>query len=268
MFVVSLGSGSSGNATLIRTANGESVLLDCGVPSARLLAHLRALHIAPASLRAIVLTHLHSDHTQSAALLHNRYGVPVCVGPVAHRTHMLTNVAPSVFPSDRPFMIGEMRWVPHAVPHDATETFGFVVEADGCNVAVFTDLGSDHGEITTAIGTADLVMIEANYDREMLRNSRYPAFLKTRIGGRNGHLSNDACASLLARAFTTDRPRDIWLAHLSAENNTPEHATETVTTALRAVGLTHMRVAALPRHERGPIWSAVRHRQLPLFGTD
>ncbi|MHB8646459.1 MAG: MBL fold metallo-hydrolase, partial [Thermomicrobiales bacterium] len=135
-------------------------------------------------------------------------------------------------------------------------------------VALFTDLGGTSDAIRAAIGMADLVVIEANYDAAMLDAGSYPWFLKARIKGRGGHLSNADCGTLLAQAFTDDRPRDVWLAHLSANNNLPEAAVETVTFALHAAGIRRATVTALPRYTNGPIWQCVRHQQLTLFSGE
>lgn len=265
MRVVSLGSGSSGNATLVESANGVRTLVDCGVAPARLFKHLAALGVRPDTLTAIVLTHEHGDHTQSAPVLRERYGIPVFAGPATLQASWLAPIISHAFDPAAAWAIGDLVFTPYAVPHDASETYGFAIDADGCRAALFTDLGSETGEIAPALARADLVVVEANHDREMLQNGAYPWFLKQRIGGRNGHLSNIQCAALLTRAFSDDRPRTVWLAHLSAHNNTPEVAVETVAGALALTGQTQTTVAALPRYARGPVWQAVRHQQLPLF---
>ena len=162
--------------------------------------------------------------------------------------------------------VGDLTIVPCRVTHDAAATYGFRVGADGCTAAIFTDLGGTSDAVRAAVAGADLTIIEANYDREMLDNGNYPWFLKSRIKGRGGHLSNEDCATLLVRAFAEDRPRDVWLAHLSANNNTPELAVGTVQAALDAAGIMHARVGALPRYRTGPVWQMTRHQQLTLFG--
>lgn len=267
MRVVSLGSGSSGNATLLRTAAGESILIDCGVTPARLLRHLARVGVAPASLAAVVLTHDHGDHVQAAPVLAARFGVPLFASPITATRATLDVLHPHVYPTDTdtPWRVGGFTLVTHRVPHDADETFGFTVMADGVRVALFTDLGSDADTVAPALARADLLIVEANHDRAMLQGGDYPWWLKSRIGGHNGHLSNDQCATLLSHALTDDRPRDIWLAHLSAQNNTPARAMETVASALAAAGITRARVAALPRTEIGPRWEMTRAQQLSLF---
>jgi len=266
MLVCSLGSGSSGNATLIRSTSNHTVLIDCGVQYPRLCKNLARLGIRPGEIDTVLLSHEHSDHTQAARPLREAAHMPVIASPefVSEAT-WLADVITDAFDPDATRMIGDLAVTPCRVSHDAAATYGFVVEADGCTVALFTDLGGGSDAVRTAVGAADLVVIEANYDGAMLDAGSYPWFLKARIKGRGGHLSNADCGALLAQAFTQDRPRNVWLAHLSANNNAPQTAEETVTGALHAAGLFRAAVTALPRYANGPVWQCVRHQQLTLF---
>lgn len=267
MLVCSLGSGSSGNATLIRNAAGQTILIDCGIQYPRLGKNLARLGIGPDSIDAVYLSHEHSDHTQSARPLREMWGVPIIAArEIVAEAPWLSDLDVEAFDPQQIRMVGDMLITPVAVAHDATATYGFVVVADGCTAAVFTDLGSGSDAVKDAVARADLTVIEANYDRTMLDGGSYPWFLKARIKGRAGHLSNDDCADLLVRAYREDVPRDVWLAHLSTNNNTPEKAVGTVTAALHAAGISRTRVTALPRYRVGPIWQMTRHHQLTLFG--
>ncbi len=274
MFVISLGSGSSGNATLLQAASGESILIDCGLAPPRLFKQLAQVGVAPGALRAVVLTHMHGDHMQAAPVLAGRFGVPVYAPPLTALDTSLAALRPRTYTEDTAWQIGGFTITPYCVPHDADDTYGFGVAADGVRVALFTDLGSDAEGVVSALARADLLIVEANHDATMLKEGDYPWWLKSRIGGSNGHLSNEQCAALLARALTNahartpsdERPRDIWLAHLSAHNNTPARAVESVTAILHAAGQPQHRVVALPRHDLGPAWEMIRATQLPLFG--
>jgi phosphoribosyl 1,2-cyclic phosphodiesterase len=267
MLVCSLGSGSSGNATLIRGASGRTILIDCGVQYPRLCKNLARLGVRPDEIDVVYLSHEHSDHVQAARPLHELLGVPIVTGrELLAEQSWLGEIVADAFDADQPRTVGDITIVPRAVAHDAAGTYGFVVEADGCTAAIFTDLGGSSDTVRDAISGADLTVIEANYDRAMLENGTYPWFLKARIKGRGGHLSNDDCAAMLARAFQGDCPRDVWLAHLSAKNNTPETAVRTVSDALNAAGIVRTRVIALPRYSIGPLWQKIRHQQLTLFG--
>lgn len=266
VLVCSLGSGSSGNATLIRSAANRTLLIDCGVQYPRLRKNLARLGIHPNDIDTVVISHEHSDHTQAARPLREAARIPIVASPefVADAT-WLNDVVTDAFDPYGTWTVGDLTIIPCRVTHDAA-TYGFVVEADGCSVALFTDLGGASDAVRAAVGGADLIVIEANYDGAMLDAGSYPWFLKARIKGRGGHLSNADCGDLLAQAFTHDRPRDVWLAHLSTNNNAPETAVRTVSGALHAAGLFHATVTALPRYTNGPVWQCVRHQQLTLFG--
>lgn len=267
MLVCSLGSGSSGNATLIRGATGRTVLIDCGVQYPRLCKHLSRLGVRPDEIDAVYLSHEHADHTQAARPLYELWNRPVIAGrELLAEAPWLRDLVADAYEPYQVRTVGDLTIMPVAVPHDASATYGFVVGADGCTTAIFTDLGGGSEAVREAIAGADLIVIEANYDRAMLEGGSYPWFLKARIKGQGGHLSNDDCADLLIRAFPEDRPRDVWLAHLSANNNMPEKAVSTVIEALHAAGFYRTRVAALPRYALGPIWQMTRHQQLTLFG--
>lgn len=267
MLVCSLGSGSSGNATFIRSAANRTLLIDCGVQYLRLRKNLARLGIAPHDIDAVILSHEHADHTQAARPLHEVARMPVVASPefVAEAT-WLGDVVTDAFDPHATLTIGDIAVTPCRVAHDAAGTYGFVIEADGCTVALFTDLGGASEAVRAAVGAADLIVIEANYDSAMLEAGSYPWYLKARIKGRNGHLSNADCGALLAQSFSDDRPRDVWLAHLSANNNRPETAVATVTDALHAADIVRTSVTALPRYANGPIWHCLRHQQLTLFG--
>lgn len=267
MLVCSLGSGSSGNATLVRSASGRTVLIDCGVQYPRLCKHLTRLGIRPGDIAAVYLSHEHSDHTQSAQPLPALWGMPIIAGQeLVDDAPWLRELVTETFVSGQQRAVGDLSLVPISVAHDASATYGFTIEADGCTAAVFTDLGTGSDAVRSAVARADLTIIEANYDCAMLDAGAYPRFLKARIKGHGGHLSNDDCAAVLVGAFPNDRPRDVWLAHLSANNNRPEVAAGTVLHALREAGFHRTRVAALPRYALGPTWAMIRHRQLTLFG--
>lgn len=127
--------------------------------------------------------------------------------------------------------IGRLSITPVSVSHDASEPVGFVIEDGDARVAVFTDLGEPNGDVATAIRGARLVVLESNYDETMLQNGPYPIHLKRRIRGPRGHLANHDCARLLSERINADTT-DIWLAHLSKNNNRPQVARSTTQVAL------------------------------------
>ena len=240
----SFGSGSSGNAFLLDT--GETrILFDCGIGIRKLRLGLRELG-ASGALDAIVISHEHSDHIRSlkSLLRYERCPVYASAGTlreIGHETGWVTLGA------TRPERIGDVEITPVPVAHDAREPFGFLIEAGDEKVALFTDLGAPDLVVNDAIRESTIVVLEANYCERMLRHSRYPSYLKQRIRGGHGHLSNDQCAEVLCDALTP-AVHTLWLAHLSKNNNTPPTAVGAVTAALgsRGIGLP---ARALPRYD-------------------
>lgn len=267
MRVVSLGSGSSGNALLIQH-DGTNLLLDAGLSCRDLRGRLASFGVGDHDLTAILLSHEHHDHIRGLAQFLRYQPCPVLA--TSGTLHAL-DPGPG-FPCLRlqpgkAFEVGTLNIVPIAVSHDALEPVGFVVSDSEATVAIFTDLGTVDRAVYEALHAAQLVVLEANYDRELLVSGSYPWPLKRRILSSQGHLSNDECAATLAR-LDMSPVQEIWLAHLSAENNTPRHALHAVQTAL---GPSNDRLAirALPR--RGaPVWwdsstSNSKARQIRLF---
>ncbi|MBX6342174.1 MAG: MBL fold metallo-hydrolase, partial [Thermomicrobiaceae bacterium] len=161
----------------------------------------------------------------------------------------------------RPVEIGDLRVRPIPVPHDAAEPVGFVVEDHECRVAIFTDLGHVPDGLDVVIQGADLVVFEANYDERMLASGRYPAHLKRRIRGPRGHLSNDACGAFLARTLTSSTT-DVWLAHLSQNNNRPAVALGAVRGHLSSLPV-RCAVTPLPRRGATTTWDSRVARERP-----
>ncbi len=234
-------SGSSGNCTYVATKAG-GVLVDAGVSAKRIEAALMAREIAPDSIRAILVTHEHSDHIAGIKTLCKRYGWPVLAS-----TGTLDALAQSgrVCPDTRLYAIengqtvtvGEMAVTPFSTPHDSRASLGFRFDADDRSLALATDMGYVTPSVFSAIAGCQTVHIESNHDPIMLQNGPYPYPLKMRILGERGHLSNDACAAVLPRLVAAGATR-IALAHLSQHNNTPHLAESTAIGALAAAGVT------------------------------
>lgn len=254
----SLGSGSSGNGFILDTGQ-IALLLDCGTAVRPAQATIRELGIAD-RLAGIVLSHEHSDHVRGIPSMTRRTPYPLittrgtfaalrstlrCVECASGTVHIDSGV--------------EITFV--GVSHDASEPCGFVVEACGTRVAIFTDLGFVDDAVLDALRSADIIVLESNYDREMLRRGGYPAHLKRRIQGPAGHLSNDDCAAALV-ASVSARTRSIWLAHLSHNNNAPIVARRTAEDALALSGIS-VPVRPLPRFDRAEV-TAIPAHQVPL----
>lgn len=265
--VQSLGSGSSGNALLIETTT-QSFVIDCGIGPRALKTALAAYGRDLSTITALFLSHEHSDHVRSLGSF-ERAAVPIIATTGTARAadvakHLWQEIRP-----ESPIRIGKAEITALPVQHDAAEPCGYVFTIEESRIVVLTDLGCATESLREAVGAADLVVIEANHDEQMLRRGPYPAYLKQRVLSPQGHLSNVACADFLVDAFAgSAHIRTVWLAHLSQTNNRPGLATTAVEAALAAHGHAFP-VSALPRTRRGPVWQpgavSLPPRQLPLL---
>jgi phosphoribosyl 1,2-cyclic phosphodiesterase len=261
--VVSLGSGSSGNALLVQ-AWQTAVLVDAGFPQRLLVGRLRRAGITPGMLSAILLTHEHGDHVSGARELAHAWGVPLVSDPrtldaiVAGRSATMGAVLPQPerleLPAGRTTRLGGFEIRSFPISHDAVAPCGYVLSTGAWCVAVVTDCGMVSEAMIEALRPAHLLVIEANHDLDMLRRGPYPWHLKQRILSPTGHLSNEQAAEALLHILD-DGPRWVWLAHLSRTNNRPELARTHIRERLRAAGLKHILPQSLPPAE-GPTWDS------------
>ena len=264
--VRSLGSGSSGNCLLIDT--GETVVaLDCGIGIRAMTAGLRAAGRTPTELSAILVSHEHSDHAQLVPTLIKR-DIPIIATAGTARALRLRSQQWEAACPMQSMRVGTINVTAFPVSHDAADPCGFLIETGNRRIVVVTDLGQANATLQDAIGTADLIVLEANHDEGLLRQGPYPAYLKRRVLSTRGHLSNADAARLIANAGDTVPNRTVWLAHLSRTNNRPDMATAAVREALTHRGRTIAEILALPRHGHEPVWSPddspVTTRQMPL----
>ncbi|HEV8354213.1 MAG TPA: MBL fold metallo-hydrolase [bacterium] len=239
-----LRSGSSGNAILLDAA-GTRVLIDAGLPADTIARELTATGTAPADLAAILLTHEHDDHARGAGAFSRLAGVPVYANEATLTAAGLRNGLVERFTTGRPFAIGALTVEAFAVSHDAAEPVGFAVGWNGTTILVATDLGEAGDELIARARGADVLVMEANYDLRLLAVSPYPWFLKNRIVGVSGHLSNDAAARAVVAAGSSGRPQTVVLVHLSDINNLTPLARDTVQWELDRDGMNHVRVHAV-----------------------
>lgn len=244
--IVSLGSGSSGNAFLFD--NGTiAFLIDCGVGSRTVQAAIRDFDVQD-RLAGIVVSHEHIDHVRALDSITKRTGCQIVTTQGTQRAIRYERAFTRRAAGERWQDSGvEVEFV--AVSHDAAEPCGFVVDDGNLRAAIFTDLGYVSETVIEAMGSADVVVLESNFDPHMLRFGPYPARLKRRIESPLGHLSNDDCAAALVAA-TTERTKAVWLAHLSDKNNTAALAIASAQEALVLAGRTTTSVGALSRSER------------------
>ena len=231
-----IGSGSSGNATLVEE-DGTRILIDAGLGPRELAERLQSAGVDPASLHGVFLSHEHHDHARGARSFSRKWGVPVC-GTEATQwaAGLMDGIARyEVLAVRTPRQVGALTVTGLPVPHDAVAPLAFVVSGGGASLGHATDLGHVSRGLAQTFGTCDAILIESNYDPTMLTEGPYPWSLKERILGPWGHLSNEDVARYLARGLGASC-RTVVLAHLSEKNNHPEVARMWAEAALRRGG--------------------------------
>ncbi|MBD5171787.1 MAG: MBL fold metallo-hydrolase [Bacteroidales bacterium] len=244
IFYLSLASGSSGNSCYVGTEEG-GVIIDAGIRSEQVRDILAANGIPMSSVRGLLLTHDHSDHVKYAynLLRNNRHITLFCTNRVLNgllRRHSISRRIKEyhtpIF-KEIPFKIAGFEATAFEVPHDGSDNMGFSLEYEGRRFVLATDLGAVTDRARHYMSRANYLVIEANYDSEMLRFGPYPEYLKARIRDVNGHLDNADTARFLKEIVNPDL-RYIFLCHLSKDNNTPAKAVKAVREALESDGLT------------------------------
>lgn len=223
----SLASGSSGNSYYFQSPEG-AVLVDAGLPGKTIVENIRMAGGDPGLVRGVIVTHDHADHIAGAGALQRRYGWKLWMteGSRDAAASRLGRVAVETVRPGAGLNAAGLRFEFLATPHDCREPVMVTVEHGGRRCGVFTDLGHVFPGLPEALDSLDIVFMESNYDPKLLAaNPKYPAFLKARISGKRGHLSNREAAETI-RDLPGGRLRRVILAHLSAENNRPELARE------------------------------------------
>lgn len=234
----SLGSGSSGNATLVESGNGPErtrVLVDCGFTLRELTRRLSQRGVELQTIAAVFVTHEHGDHVGCARTLARRHGIPLWMSAGTWAALDDPDPPPTLreASSDTPIRVGALELQPFGVPHDAREPLQLACHDGRRRVGLLTDLGEGDDAITSRLQDCDALLLECNHDRDLLAQGPYPAFLKRRVGGARGHLANHQAAGLLAGCLHRGL-RHVVAAHLSVQNNRPELAAAALTAALGA----------------------------------
>ena len=224
-----LASGSSGNSLYLESKHSK-ILVDAGISFRKISRSLSSLGIAVSNLDAVVLSHEHVDHSRAVGKMSE---VPVyvsgeTVGYWEGKRNESSNGNGAIgelreFNSEVPFCINDLTVTPFSVAHDAIDPVGFTVTDGDVKIGVVTDIGKPTALVRESLKNCDALVLESNHDREMLFAGPYPPYLKQRISGGQGHLSNDQSASLLGDVLH-EGLKYVLLAHLSARNNTPEMA--------------------------------------------
>ena len=229
MHIISLQSGSNGNCIHVE-AGGIKLLFDAGISGIRAKERLAQYGRDISDVDAVLISHDHVDHSRSMGIFHRKFGLPIYT--TAKTYHTANRYGLGEIEDLRHFTTGET--LPFgrvtvetiATPHDGVDGVVFVVDDGKHRLGILTDLGHVFGDLEGVIGSLDAVLLESNYDPDMLANSPYPKFLKERIEGPSGHISNFEAAEAL-KLSASKRMKWVCLAHLSEDNNTPALAVQT-----------------------------------------
>ena len=242
LYFMSMGSGSSGNCCYIGTKRG-GILIDAGVKTEEVVRMLSSNGVAMSAVKALLITHDHSDHVRYAYnIVRNHKHIRIfCTNRVLNgilRRHSISKRIKEyhnpIF-KEIPFKILDFEITAFDVPHDGTDNMGFSLEFDNRRFVLATDLGAVAERAYYYMSRANYLVIEANYDLQMLKNGPYPEYLKARIQTERGHLDNVETGKFLKEVVNPDL-KYVFLCHLSQDNNTPSKALKEVREALESVG--------------------------------
>ena len=221
-------SGSSGNCSLVETENTK-ILVDAGVSSKKIQEGLKQCDVNIDQINAIIITHEHSDHVKGLQVLCKKNNIPVYAN--SHTFSMIKAEIPDsqkkYFTTNNFFEINDLKIYPFKIPHDAADPCGFSIYHDKNKISIATDIGHMESQIIDTLSGSNYVLLESNYEPDMLKCSKYPYNLKRRILGENGHLSNEDAAKTIT-ILAKQGVSNFSLGHLSEQNNLPELAYQTV----------------------------------------
>jgi phosphoribosyl 1,2-cyclic phosphodiesterase len=229
MRIISLQSGSNGNCIYVETGEVK-LLFDAGISGRQVHERLALHHRDAANVDAVLISHDHVDHSRSMGILHRKFNLPIYVTAKTHQAANRYGLGEIEdlrhFCSGETLRFGSVKVETIATPHDGVDGVVFVVDDGKRRLGVLTDLGHVFNELEGIIQSLDAVLLESNYDPELLDNGHYPFWLKKRIKGPGGHISNFEAAEIL-RSASSDKMKWACLGHLSQDNNTPALALAT-----------------------------------------
>lgn len=232
LYFTSIASGSNGNCYYIGTEK-NAVLIDAGIAAGTIIRRMKNCGLDPGIIRGIFVTHEHTDHVRGVSLLAEKYAIPLYLteNSLAHIGPLSEAVITTVIQQDDVRDLGNLEVRTFAKRHDALEPFSVTVSAGGKSVSVLTDIGFPCENVIESVTRSDVLFLESNYDEKMLAEGSYPPFLKKRIAGSEGHLSN-LDSSRLVYKYAHPRLKYLFLSHLSEKNNTPAAALSMMEKAL------------------------------------
>ena len=254
----SLYSGSSGNCLLVETSNTK-ILIDAGESSKKISNALLNMEIEPNNIDAILITHEHLDHVKGLGTFSKKYDIPVYANTktwdkMENQSAKINLQNIKKFTIEENFEVGELKIHPFKIPHDAANPCGFNIFHNNIKLSIATDIGHMTSSIAHKLEGSNFVLLEANYDPEILKVSSYPYILKQRIAGPNGHLPNSEAGKTISFLMNNGL-NEVMLGHLSKENNFPELAYKTVVEELikKQIDCSKVKISVANRFEPSPI---------------
>jgi phosphoribosyl 1,2-cyclic phosphodiesterase len=248
LYICSLNSGSNGNCYYVGTAS-DAVLIDAGISCRETEKRMKRAGLHIENVRAVFISHEHADHIRGVETLVKKYALPLYITPDTYSYSRLKVASGQVttFAPYAPVSVAGLEVTAFPKFHDASDPYSFIVSHQGVKVGVLTDIGSACEHVIRNFSECHAAFLEANYDEKMLDEGGYPAYLKRRIRGKHGHLSNDQALEL----FTRHRGplSHLLLSHLSQHNNCPKLVQELFS---RHAGQTFVSVAS--RHQESPVF--------------
>lgn len=224
-------SGSSGNCSFIKTDN-VNILVDCGESQKKISSALENINENLSNINAIIITHEHKDHIKNLGAISKKFNIPVYANEktfenMPEQTKLINKENIKIFKTNDFFEIEDLKIFPFHIPHDAADPCGYNIYYNNSKISIATDIGHIDNNILHRLENSKFILLEANYEPNILKYSRYPYYLKKRIAGPNGHLSNQEAGDTISKLIYSGL-NNIMLGHLSKQNNFPELAYKTV----------------------------------------
>lgn len=237
MYFCSISSGSSGNCIYVGSEKTK-LLIDVGVSKKKVINSLNLMKVCPGSINGILVTHEHLDHYRGVGVLSRSYNIPIYLNKATYEaiSDKIGNIKNVNLLEECEFVVGDLEIKMFRLPHDAVDPVGYTIMNNNKKISIATDMGYVSKEVFENLKDSNVILIESNYNEHMVKMGAYPYFLKERILGKFGHLSNEDCGNIVVE-LVKNFPKKIVLGHLSNVNNFPELAYKTVEEIIYTNGL-------------------------------